>query len=108
VGDALVLEELDEIDREEAFADTALAIEDENETFHALSGLSIRTCAMRGPRVRPGGASFPLESAGGFADAPASLTSVESAVDSPPFVEEEIDERFRPGRLRGRTISPIT
>ena len=36
VGDALVLEELDEVDGEETFADTAFAIEDEVETFHAL------------------------------------------------------------------------
>ena len=36
VGDALVLEKLDEIDGEEAFADTAFAVEDEVETFHVL------------------------------------------------------------------------
>jgi hypothetical protein len=36
VGDALVFEELDEIDGEEAFADTAFAVEDEVETFHGF------------------------------------------------------------------------
>jgi hypothetical protein len=40
---------LDKIDGEEAFADTAFAVEDEVETFHGFCGLSIRTCAMRGP-----------------------------------------------------------
>jgi hypothetical protein len=38
VGDALVFEELDEIDCEEAFADTAFAVKDEVETF---------SCALR-------------------------------------------------------------
>ena len=64
VRDAPVFEELDEVDGEEAFAYTAFAIEDEVETFHMLSGLSIRTCAMRGPRMRVCGVSVPLESAG--------------------------------------------
>src|ERR1041385_5632646 len=50
VGDALVFEELDEINGEEAFANAAFAIEDEVEPFHVLGGLMIRTCAMRGPR----------------------------------------------------------
>ena len=62
VRDTPVLEELHEVDREEAFADTAFAIEDEVETFHVLSGLSIRTCAMRGPRLRVCAASLPLKS----------------------------------------------
>jgi len=34
VGDALVFEELDEIDGEETFADAAFAIKDENQSFH--------------------------------------------------------------------------
>ena len=34
MGDALVFEELDEIDGEEAFADAAFAIKDENQSFH--------------------------------------------------------------------------
>ena len=36
VGDALVFEELDEVDGEEAFADAAFAIEDEIESFHVV------------------------------------------------------------------------
>jgi hypothetical protein len=62
VRDAFVFEELNEVDGEETFADTAFAIEYEVETFHVLSGLSIRTCAMRGPRLRACGISPPLES----------------------------------------------
>ena len=34
MGDALVFEELDEIDGEETFADAAFAIKDENQSFH--------------------------------------------------------------------------
>lgn len=36
VRDALVLEELDEVDGEEAFADTTLAVENENEALHVF------------------------------------------------------------------------
>ena len=36
VGAALVFEELNEIDGEEAFADAAFAVEDEVNTFHVL------------------------------------------------------------------------
>jgi hypothetical protein len=36
VSDAPVLEELHEVDGEEAFADAAFAIEDKVETFHVL------------------------------------------------------------------------
>jgi len=61
--DAFVLEELHEVDGEETLADTAFAMEHEVETFHVLSGLSIRTCAMRGPRLRVCGVSPALESA---------------------------------------------
>ena len=49
MGDALVFEELDEIDGEEAFADAAFAIKDENQSFHGIVGLvcgSVR-CAGR-------------------------------------------------------------
>ena len=42
----------------------ALAVEDENETFHVVSGLSIRTCAMRGPRLLGFVVSPPLDLAG--------------------------------------------
>jgi hypothetical protein len=38
MGDALVFEELDEIDGEEAFADAAFAIKDENQSFHWIVG----------------------------------------------------------------------
>ena len=38
MGDALVFEELDEIDGEEAFADAAFAIKDENQSFHGIVG----------------------------------------------------------------------
>ena len=68
MGDALVFEKLDEVDGEEAFADAAFAVENEVETFHVFSGLSIRTCAMRGPRLRICGIPLPLESAGGSCD----------------------------------------
>lgn len=98
MGNALVLEELDKVHREEAFADAALAVKDENETFHVLSGLSIRTCAMRGPRLRGGWISRPLASVAGSCD-------VEAA---PPFGSAGRAGRFRAGRLRGRTISEST
>jgi len=38
VGDAFVLEVLDEIDGEETFADAAFAVENEVETFHVPCG----------------------------------------------------------------------
>lgn len=38
MGDALVFEELNEIDGEEAFADAAFAIKDENQSFHWIVG----------------------------------------------------------------------
>ena len=56
---------LDEVDGEEAFANAAFAVENEVETFHVFSGLSIRTCAMRGPQLRICGIPLPLGSAGG-------------------------------------------
>jgi hypothetical protein len=68
-ANALVFEELDEIDGEEAFADTAFAVKDENQSFHVDCGVSLRTCAMRGPRVRAGDVSSPLELAEGSAGA---------------------------------------
>ena len=108
MGDALVFEELDEIDGKEAFTDTALAIEDEVETFHVLWGLSILTCAMRGPRVRVGGASLPLELVDGSAGMPASAADAESEAVSPSFADVGAFGRLRPGRLRGRTVSPST
>ena len=68
VRDTLVFEKLHEVDSEETFADAAFAVENEVETFHVFSGLSIRTCAMRGPRLRICGIPLPLESAGGSCD----------------------------------------
>jgi hypothetical protein len=65
MGDALVFEVLDKVDRKKAFADTAFAVEDEIETFHVVCGLSIRTCAMRGPRERAGDISSVFELASG-------------------------------------------
>ena len=65
VRDALVFEELHEVVGEETFADAALAVENEVETFHVLSGLSIRTCAIRGPRLRICGIPLPLGSTRG-------------------------------------------
>ena len=97
--DALVFEELNKIDGEETFADAAFAIEDEVETFHVLSGLSILTCAMRGPRLRACVASLPLESVAG------SDCAVEAI---PPFGSAGDGGRLRAGRLRGRTISVST
>ena len=38
MGDALVFEELDEIDGEETFADAAFAIKDESQSFHWIVG----------------------------------------------------------------------
>ena len=63
---------------------------------------------MRGPRVRAGGASSPLEFAGGFDVALASLAGIVSGAVSSPFADVEAGGRFRPGRLRGRMFSPST
>ena len=38
MGDALVFEELDEIDGKETFADAAFAVKDENQSFHYFVG----------------------------------------------------------------------
>ena len=38
MDDALVFQELDKIDGEEAFADAAFAVKDENQSFHCLPG----------------------------------------------------------------------
>ena len=108
MGDARVLEKLNEIDGEETFANSAFAVEDEVETFHVLWGLSIRICAMRGPRVRGGRASLPLVAVGVSADWPASAAGTASVVVSPPFADVGAGGRFRLGRLRGRTASPST
>ena len=97
--DALVFEELNKIDGEEAFANTAFAVEDEVETFHVLSGLSILTCAMRGPRLRACVASLPLESVAGSDCGGEAI---------PPFGSAGDGRRLRAGRLRGRTISVST
>lgn len=63
---------------------------------------------MRGPRVRANEASLPLELADGSADLLGSLAGIASEVVAPPFVDVEAGERLRPGRLRGRTLSPST
>ncbi len=63
---------------------------------------------MRGPRVRAGDASSPLELVEGSADALASVTGIGFEAISPPFGGAETVGRFRPGRLRGRTVSPST
>lgn len=102
-----LLPELDEVHGEEAFADAAFAVEDEVEAFHVVGGLSFRTCAIRGPRVRSDGASSPLGFVDSSADAPSPFP-VESATLFSPFPWTEAGGRFRPGRLRGRTTSPST
>ena len=63
---------------------------------------------MRGPRVRVGGASLLLELVDGSAGLLASAGGTESEAASPPFADVEVSGRFRPGRLRGRTVSPST
>jgi len=68
----------------------------------------MRTCAIRGPRVRAGGVSLPLEVAGGSAPVLTSAVGAESADVSPPIAGVEISGRLRPGRLRGRIVSPST
>ena len=65
------------------------------------------TCAIRGPRVRAGAPSL-MESADGSADVLTSLGGAGSVAVSPPFADEETGGRLRPGRLRGRTVSPST
>jgi hypothetical protein len=105
VRDVPIFEKLDEISSEEAFAHTAFSIQNQNESFHAFCGLRILTWAIRGPRER-GGVEL------------SSLVS-NDALGSPSFGEfgvggesaNGIDPRFgrlRPGRRRGRTISPST
>ena len=108
VSDAFVLEELDEIHGEEAFADSAFAVEDEVETFHVLSGLSIRTCAMRGPRLRVCGVPLPLVSAGDSGNGRSSAGSGCAGEATRPFGSAKDAGRFRAGLLRGRTISVST
>jgi hypothetical protein len=85
VRNAFVLQELDEVHDEEAFPDSAFAVEDEVETFHALCGLSIRTWAMRGPRVRVVGASSPLAFGGGSAACCASVACASDLLVGLPF-----------------------
>lgn len=63
---------------------------------------------MRGPRVRAGEDSLPLELSSGSADVPASTAGTESGGVSPLIAGVEADGRFRLGRLRGRTVSPST
>ena len=63
---------------------------------------------MRGPRVRAGGVSLPLELVEGPAEVLTSAAGTESGGVSPPFAGTETSGRFRPGRLRGRTFSPST
>ena len=58
VRDTLVLQELHEVNGKETFADAAFAVDDEIKTFHVFCGVSIRTWAIRGPRVRAGGVSL--------------------------------------------------
>jgi len=78
------------------------------EKFHALCGLSIRSWAMRGPRVRVCRTSVPSGIVDGSAGAPASLAGADSSVVPLLFSETGTVGRFRPGRLRGRTVSPST
>ena len=108
VSDVPVFEILNEVDGEETFAHSALAIKDKIKPFHVLGGLAIRTCAMRGPRVRPGGATSPTGFVDSSADALMPLAGVESDGVFSPFPWTEAGGRFRPGRRRGRTISPRT
>jgi len=105
VGDALVFEELDEVDGEEAFANAAFAIEDKIKAFHVLGGLRMRTCAIRGPREGFCGVPPPTGFAIGSGNESGSFGCGEAGAGS-PF--DETDTRFRPGRRRGRTISPST
>src|SRR5438445_263940 len=105
VGDALVFEKLDEVDGEEAFANAAFAIEDEIKPLHVLGDLRIRTCAMRGPREGFCEVSPPT----GFAVNSGNETgSFGCGVPWAGSPFDETDDRFRPGRRRGRTISPST
>ena len=63
---------------------------------------------MRGPRVRPGGATSPTGFVDSSADALMPLAGVESDAMFSPFPWTEAGGRFLPGRRRGRTISPRT
>src|SRR5206468_6631573 len=105
VGDALVFEELDEVDGEETFSNAAFAIEDEIKPLHVLCGLIMRTCAMRGPREGFCGVPPPTGFAVGSSDESGSFGCGEAGAGS-PF--DETNVRFRPGRRRGRTFSPST
>jgi hypothetical protein len=62
VIDAFILQELDEVDVKEAFADTAFAVEGTVESLHVLGGATMRTWAIRGPRCRAGRAASVSES----------------------------------------------
>src|ERR1022692_164801 len=101
MGDALVFEVLDKVDGKKAFADTAFAVEDEVETFHVVCGLSIRTCAMRGPRTRGCWFSpwFPVVGRTG------DVVKEERGSLSDKL---ETGGRLRGRRLLGRDISPKT
>jgi len=93
MGDALVFQVMDKVDGEETFADTAFAVEDEIETFHVVCGLSIRICAMRGPRERAGEVSWVFSLAvGGATEKTGSFGGVTRA-----------NSFFRETRLRDRT-----
>jgi hypothetical protein len=105
VGDALVFEKLDEVDGEEAFANAAFAIENKIKPFHVPGGLRMRTCAIRGPRDGFCGVPLPSGFAVGSSDKSGSFGCGVPWAGS-PF--DETDDRFRPGRRRGRTISPST
>jgi hypothetical protein len=75
------------------FADTALAIEDEIESFHVVGGLRLRICAMCGPRGRVGDISSDFELVGGV------VTGKTGSFGS----TTRVDSFFRETRLRGRT-----
>ena len=109
MGDPFVLEELDEVDGKEAFADTAFAIEDEVESFHVFGVVTMRTWAIRGPRGRSGRVWSTSGSSLGGSEAPASVAVAGAAVTTVSTIGDEVDAvRLRPGRRRGRTISPST
>src|SRR5207247_9729845 len=93
VSDVLVFEILNEVDGKETFAHAALTIEDKIKSFHVLGGLMSRTCAMRGPRVRPGAATSPTGFVGSSADALMLLAGVESDAVFSPFTWTRSEER---------------
>ena len=106
----LSLRILDEIDGEEAFADAAFAVKDENQSFHCVcrvefADLGDARAALNGlSDVSP-----PSEFGGGSAGVPDSPAGVESVVAVPPFGSApKTGGRFRAGRLRGRIFSPRT